>query len=318
MLLHLKLICILFALQFISLAYGQRPKSLCKIKEDCLHKRICREKGYQSNDPPRKNLTQIYVEVGHLKILEIQQRENKIKIHISQKLSWFDHRITLDPIYLQGFHSHNPMGIKEMDKERPYNLLSETNCPIWYPNITQKKESLQQGKQTSRFKYMIFTAGETISTAGEDQNSTRISMEQKNTQELFCDMNVDQFPFDTHKCNVTGFNEDTAALELLLGNTGIKTVTKQIYQSGFYITVTWHGTVINGKSSYVRFDLKLARILSTFIFQYYLPSMAIVCVSHVSFIIPPSVAPGRIGLLATLFLTLTNLFIHHMVNKGHL
>ena len=315
---QLKSIFILFTLQRISLAYGQRPLSLCKVKEDCIHKRICREKGYQSNEPPRKNFTRIYLEVGHLKIIKIQQRENTIKIYVLQTLSWLDHRITLDPINVDGFHSHNPMGVNGMDKERPYDLLSETNCPIWYPNITQKDRVLQRGKPSHPFKYMTFTAGEAISTAGEGRNYTSISMGQEYILELLCDLNVDEFPFDTHKCNATGLNEGTTALELLLGNTGNKTVAKSIYETGFYITVTWHGAVISGKTSYVKFDLKLTRILSTFIFQYYLPCIAIVCVSQVSFIIPPSFAPGRIGLLATLFLTLTNLFIHHMVNNGHI
>ena len=45
-----------------------------------------------------------------------------------------------------------------------------------------------------------------------------------------------------------------------------------------------------------------------YVYIYYLPSGLFVCVSWASFTIPPEVVPGRMCLLATLFLALTNIF----------
>ena len=45
-----------------------------------------------------------------------------------------------------------------------------------------------------------------------------------------------------------------------------------------------------------------------YLYIYYLPSGIFVVVSWVSFVIPPEVVPGRMALLVTLFLVLTNIF----------
>ena len=42
--------------------------------------------------------------------------------------------------------------------------------------------------------------------------------------------------------------------------------------------------------------------------------MAIVVVSFISFLVPLTAIPGRIALVVTQFLTLTNMFIHQMVS----
>ena len=47
---------------------------------------------------------------------------------------------------------------------------------------------------------------------------------------------------------------------------------------------------------------------SRYLYIYYLPSGLFVAVSWVSFVIPPEVVPGRMALLVTLFLVLTNIF----------
>ncbi len=44
------------------------------------------------------------------------------------------------------------------------------------------------------------------------------------------------------------------------------------------------------------------------ILRYYLPCIAIVLVSLVSFIVDPSVVPGRAGLLITVFLVIFTIF----------
>ena len=68
--------------------------------------------------------------------------------------------------------------------------------------------------------------------------------------------------------------------------------------------------------SIVGFDIKMQRIISSFIFKCYLPCIAIVVASSISFIVPLSALPGRIALMVTQFLTLTNIFIHQIVSNS--
>ena len=54
--------------------------------------------------------------------------------------------------------------------------------------------------------------------------------------------------------------------------------------------------------------MKLSRHILKYLVIYYLPSGLFVVVSWVSFLIPPDVIPGRMAMLITLFLVLTNIF----------
>ena len=108
-------------------------------------------------------------------------------------------------------------------------------------------------------------------------------------------------------------NEDDKRLRLHFSPETIVDKKWRLIKDGFNITRTFKRGYTEKNDTFVGFEIELKRILSPYIFQYYLPCAAIVFVSQISFIIPPSSLPGRIGLLATLFLTLTNLFINHMV-----
>merc|ERR1719189_360479 len=55
-------------------------------------------------------------------------------------------------------------------------------------------------------------------------------------------------------------------------------------------------------------EMKLKRNMMKYLYIYYLPSGLFVVVSWVGFLIPPEVVPGRMAMLITLFLVLTNIF----------
>jgi hypothetical protein len=91
--------------------------------------------------------------------------------------------------------------------------------------------------------------------------------------------------------------------------------------SGFEITITLIGTetksneIFQNATKKFGLDIKLGRIFEPYLYQYYFPCIAIVIVSQVSFIIPLSAIPGRVALIVTQILTLTNIFIHQMVRQ---
>ena len=63
------------------------------------------------------------------------------------------------------------------------------------------------------------------------------------------------------------------------------------------------------------YGIEMIRQPSKYLFQYYVPCVTIVMASTLSFIVPPTAAPGRIALVVTQFLTLTNIFIYQKVNN---
>ena len=131
---------------------------------------------------------------------------------------------------------------------------------------------------------------------------------------LFCHFKFRDFPLDTQLCTFQVTNQDAQYLELILP-VEKNLLSKNFTKDGFYITAKFgQGKDCHGRAtSCIVVEFIMRRIRSTFVFQYYLPCCAIVFVSQISFIITPSSIPGRLGLLATQFLTLTNLFINHMV-----
>ena len=68
------------------------------------------------------------------------------------------------------------------------------------------------------------------------------------------------------------------------------------------------------KENGVGFHIQMTRLLSPFMMKYYIPSIAIVIVSEIGFMVPLTAIPGRVALLVTQFLTLVNLFIYQMVS----
>ena len=63
------------------------------------------------------------------------------------------------------------------------------------------------------------------------------------------------------------------------------------------------------------FNITLRRVFGPYVYQCYFQCAAIVGICQISFIIPHESIPGRISLIATQFLTLTNIFIYQLSNS---
>ena len=135
-----------------------------------------------------------------------------------------------------------------------------------------------------------------------------------------CDLTFSNFPFDINTCPV----------RLLLGNMNViaqyhnKTHRRMQYweysSEGYDIM---ENIFVDAQPRFIEefnyseftfgFYIEMKRQFRKYFFQYYLPCIIIVVASSFSFIIPLSAIPGRVALVVTQFLTLTNIFIHQMV-----
>ena len=172
-----------------------------------------------------------------------------------------------------------------------------------------------------------------LSDCEEFPNTLNIYADKRWKVILFCKFHFASFPFDTQFCEFRQKFESTSetvkiftyppdATKYRLNMNKTKEDWRYI-ENGFDIHITPVGSLIDFDSKVQRssgnnpygFDIKLKRLLQPYLFQYYFPSLAIVLVSHVSYIIPLSSPPARVGLIVTQFLTLTNIFIYQMVSN---
>ena len=133
---------------------------------------------------------------------------------------------------------------------------------------------------------------------------------------MSCPFDFSSFPFDEQKCSLTmilpfGWNltvptNKNHALKYVKDGFEIETQPLDSFRID--------ADNLNWYSLYFGIKATFKRKLSKYIFQYYLPSITIVIASSVSFIIPLSAIPGRVALMGTQFLTLTNIFINEMVH----
>ena len=86
------------------------------------------------------------------------------------------------------------------------------------------------------------------------------------------------------------------------------------YQAeNFKMMIEFFDNGIDNGNNTIGIMIEMCRLQTSFLYMYYIPCITIVLVSLIGFVIPVTAIPGRVGLLVTQFLTLTNLSIHQMV-----
>ena len=137
---------------------------------------------------------------------------------------------------------------------------------------------------------------------------------------IACDFDFLAYPFDQNECpflmvadhleltelNSYHFNESWLFKEqtefdgFIVSNEVVlinESLNKWIPKTGFGLNIT------------------ISRQFAPYLYQYYIPTILIVISSFFSFFIPLTAIPGRVAILVTQFLTLTNIFIHEMVSR---
>ena len=256
-------------------------------------KGACIPVGYDINKRPNNDsATKIYLSFNHQKLLKVNERENSFTIDVKESDMWADSRI-------------------KMSFEKNYSYLklaSDVNLPaIWMPNAMRLKNMKEVTITNDPFKFteLRFLCDQQISTTSTVLNFT---IEYRVT--VYCDFQFQLLPFDTQKCKYYLLMDPDEFQLLLYDHTDHSLhATKHYEAHGFDVTIHFHN-----ETNEIGFDVELKRIVWPYILQYYLPCSCIVMVSFISFLVPLSALPGRVGLMVTQFLTLTNIFIHQMVS----
>ena len=149
-----------------------------------------------------------------------------------------------------------------------------------------------------------------------NQTKVELTLEAKST--VSCNFDLASYPMDKQMCEFRFGSRSSGATFLLHDPTKSYHNTINYKAANFHITITFvDGELKNGEHR-VGFNIQMSRSIQPFIMKHYLPCIAIVLVCQISFVIPLTAIPGRVALLVTQFLTLTNLFIHQMVTTNQI
>ena len=265
-----------------------------------LVKGACLVEEYQNNQAPEPEETAIYNVITHTKVLDVDEKKKTVTIDVKQSILWEDHRIKTN--------------FSDVDKKKGGIRLPLRKVPnqIWIPqlrviDILTMKRSMEG---------VPFTEMRLLSNNPFRPNTTLVRCKLERWITVFCPMHHTHFPMDKHHCQFRMASRDSESLMLLLYDPEHTHHTIKKYDTaGFDMTIIFQGrncTHDHGIDTF-GFDIYMQRTLQPYLFQYYFPCIAIVIVSQISFIIPLSAIPGRVALVVTQFLTLTNIFIHQMV-----
>ena len=131
---------------------------------------------------------------------------------------------------------------------------------------------------------------------------------------IYCNFDFLHYPMDEQECNFTiGTTYPAQRAITFIFHTSENSFGDGKQNTDEFSLVIQNFTTQKNDTTF-GFTIKMQRRLQHFIMECYLPCIAIVVVSHISFIVPLDAVPGRVVLLVTQFLTLTNICIHQQVS----
>ena len=300
----------------------------CPYYEDkqLLMENVCLMPHYQPNEPTDNVNVKIKVDLDYYEVpsvLEIDEKKNRITVDIMQHLEWKDPRIRANFSAMPNMMystSHSKLHAAEVEK-------------IWHPNHDMFTFNLQDWKylyDPHWYQSVGILRCPTMRNCNINQNVTTLYANKHWIVTLFCKFDFSKFPMDTQNCNYRQiFGSTSEVVDLFLYSQSSNHYTNGMNKEkgvwtyeggGFDISIKPVGTLVLPNSTFQNasrdfgFNIKFKRIFQPYLYQTYLPCIAIVGVSLISFIIPLSAIPGRVALMATIFLTLTNIFIQQMVS----
>ena len=271
-------------------------------------KGVCVGRDYLKYFVPEKGITKVYTTIEDQKVRAVDAREGTVSVDFTLRMRWSDPHIKTN------FSSRN--------KENRGIALSPSDITaIWTPDTDLyilNRRSFKFEEEWASVKSCTILATEEFSqvdaakNTGNQTSTTTVEMRYEIKSTVYCHFDHSRYPMDTQMCNVSfGSGSSEAIFELY----GAKNTSHSV-AANFDMSITFFDEQLNEGSNTIGMHIKMSRKLKPFILKYYIPCIAIALVSELSFVIPVTAIPGRVGCLVTLFLTLTNLFIHQMVRRN--
>ena len=278
-------------------------------------KDTCITDDYLTGEQPEKDsfIPLLAVDFGTT-ALRINEKEKTLEVDIKMELIWEDTRI-------------RSYSTDEQDLRRLPLIRKNTPSYMWIPPFEIKRvKELKYLHDPIMYNYVELVPSMMIkkdkqNTYPINSTLTRVFIEWHVT--VSCNFDYLRYPSDNQSCPIEMYiwyaNVTLHDRNSLVDTNSIYKGTERIVEmQGFTITKDLVYASYGDESNYGRYskfgyNFRMERHVEPYILQYYIPCFGIVLVSFFSFVVPISATPGRIGLIVTQFLTLTNLFIHQRV-----
>ena len=262
---------------------------------------VCIPNGYLKGEVPEKP-TKVNAKIEINNIREVDDKKMRITLDFYQELTWMDNRI------ITRFLT-NPFSVLNN------NLIDYIWKPdLWIKNLFDfKLHSVLDptgGLIIMEKEHCPLVMNCTMPT--ETKRNTVVVYNMEALATIYCNFDFLNYPMDTQQCeflmdgsypypNVVDISFDVGLFGVTNENSNI---------DDFEIEVTFK---YNINTTGIHSVIKLERKILPFLIKYYLPCIAIIVVSLLSFLISMDSIPARVGLLVTQFLTLTNILIAQQV-----
>ena len=273
-----------------------------------LEKGVCIGKTYRKDFAPEKEATKLYATIEYQKVRNVDAKKQTLFVDIVMTLRWFDPNIKTK--------------FSPEDKENGGITLSlRTIDKIWIPDMyIWNRTSIQSKEQwASLINAKIVETNYTNGLQNEIDETKRgitlVEMKYEIKTTVFCKFEYSNYPIDEQICNVSIGSSSYEAIFVLHDENGIYHSGSNYKAVNLMISTTYFDEGIEHVRNKVGIKIQMNRLMKPFWMKYYIPCIAIVIVSEISFVVPLTAIPGRVALLVTQFLTLVNLFIYQMVRS---
>ena len=272
---------------------------------------VCVWQDYNPDKEPNGiNRTHLRLVLNHIRMVNVDDAKKTITLDIDAFILWKDDRIKAqftsisDSIGLPPITLEDPSVIWTPFRDIQIMKLRKRTY-LWDPSMMNI--ALDNVKTANRvFKNVSFYGDSPVVVSFINWGVT-----------ITCFFEFSNFPFDKNSCPL---KLSFANLDVSLGffKNSLARIASGSVMDGFKIKVQQLNPKRNintrkGIKTDVMIYIHLQRQWLKYLYQYYIPCITIVIASSFSFIIPLTAIPGRVALVVTQFLTLTNIFINQQV-----
>ena len=262
--------------------------------------------------PSGSSLTWVSFEITRFLVEKVNEQDKHITVHLKMRGTWVDSRIIV-----------NFTGTNDSSVVLPY-VGKQSHPLIWCPfRLLYIPESISRTNfyDSTKIRYVKLHPSQSFSFGRFPSNTMLVTSSVNQRIVITCvdDVTYSYFPNDIHNCKLkmkSYYVNATMDINIKKGNEKFYSNGKSSNLAGFEISNSIiPETKIKRSSSsgieYTEFGvvMRFERRFKDYFYRYFLPCILIVTASTISFIIPLSALPGRLALVVTLFLTLTNMFL---------
>ena len=267
-------------------------------------KGACISSKTQKHLVPNPGRTKVICRFEHERVRKIDSRGQTVSVDLTLTMKWWDPNI-----------KHK---VLEDNNNNGEIILSPSSIKkIWTPdlmirNLTSFKIEEEWVKL---IKAKILIHDEANQTEIVNSPTANVETTYEIKASIYCEFDHSKYPLDKQNCSLTLGSSSLGAIFVLQNDNDIETGNKTYIASNFHVSTKFFDDqrhAFGNNTIGMRFFMTHSTL--PYLVKYYIPCIAIVIISMMSFTIPLSAIPGRIALLVTQFLTLTNLFIYEMVS----